>query len=872
MSLQFRRGTQTDRLSIIPAPGEPIWQTDNNTFYIGNGQTTGGIQIGGTPGSIANGTWTVAVTSTGTVQFPNWNFPNQIGTNGQILSVDGGNNLIWQTILNPSAINQNLLPAADKTYDLGSAAYAWRNAYLGQLNIVNNVIQSITSSSNIVIGNVNDAGQFDIFRQTVITTQNTTSTQSIFTINGANTQTNFTPLQSTSTLIHAIAYPNQNARFITDTFGTSVYNAWIARSARGTYDTPTALQTNDILLRISGNGYGSTFSQFGTGRIDFVALENFTDTTKGQQINFAVAAVGTTATTNIIGINGTGIKFFVDSSQQYTAYLGAASGNNQQLGTGDTVRFGNVTVTNTLTTNAVKFTDNSVQTVAWTGTVAASQITSVNTSTIVGLSKVGWSNNYNDLNNLPSIPGPFNLSTVTNQALFTTSSVAFTTATITNLQIGSASIVEYADTGTVTKLHLNANGGVVIDATGGYAPYSQLQTQFIQSIQGGATGLTVNDNLTVALLLNATTATFTGRVTANGFTSTNGLAIRGSGVANTSTVYIDYSRGTTASPTAVQSGDVISDIRVGGYDGTYWTLNNNFPTGQIKFAASENFASSGTTTTNAGTTIQLKNQPQATSLTAGSEASVLWTQWVAPSSAPPVMRTFFGQGADGLVNGLTVGGVSYTGHARNEFFYTNPIVYFEGVTSSDTTSSNISLTGTNILNFVSNRKNGIGGQKQALLANDEIWRLNFNAQNANNSGNGSNGQSAARIVTTVLDNATGSAYGGRLTVSTVNSGTAVLSTRLAADDSLMQYGATTHQFTDKTGGFNALTMTTATAVFKAIPVAPAYTAVVARTITGQVGAHISISDASGGPLNNGAFAYWDTSNNRWSYFSNNNAV
>jgi hypothetical protein len=342
--------------------------------------------------------------------------------------------------------------------------------------------------------------------------------------------------------------------------------------------------------------------------------------------------------------------------------------------------------------------------------------------------------------------------------------------------------------------------------------------------------------------------------------------IRGAGVANTSTVQIDWSRGTTGTPTAVGSGDVISDIRIGGYDGTAFTTDANFPVAQIKFAASEAFVRSGSTTTNAGTTLQLKNQPQATSLTVGSEASVLWTQWVAPSSAPPVMRTFFGQGADGLVSGLTVGGVSYTGHARNDFFYINPIVYYNGVTSSDTTSSNISLTGTNILNFVSNRKNGIGGQKQPLLANDEIWRLNFNAQTANSSGNGANGATSARIAATVLENATASVYGGRLTLSTVNTGTSVLSTRLAADDRLMQYGATTHQFTDKTGGFNALTMTTATAVFTAIPVVPNYTAAALRAITGQVGAIAAVND------NGGAMAYWDTTNSRWSYIQTGLAV
>ena len=47
MALQFRRGTETDRLSIVPASGEPIWTTDTKQLYVGDGQTTGGNVIGG---------------------------------------------------------------------------------------------------------------------------------------------------------------------------------------------------------------------------------------------------------------------------------------------------------------------------------------------------------------------------------------------------------------------------------------------------------------------------------------------------------------------------------------------------------------------------------------------------------------------------------------------------------------------------------------------------------------------------------------------------------------------------------------------------------------------------------------------------------
>ena len=47
MPLQFRRGTESARTSITPAVGEPIWVTDTNTLYVGDGSTAGGIEVGG---------------------------------------------------------------------------------------------------------------------------------------------------------------------------------------------------------------------------------------------------------------------------------------------------------------------------------------------------------------------------------------------------------------------------------------------------------------------------------------------------------------------------------------------------------------------------------------------------------------------------------------------------------------------------------------------------------------------------------------------------------------------------------------------------------------------------------------------------------
>ena len=91
MTLQFRRGTDSDRLTITPAIGEPIYTTDTKQLYVGDGSTAGGTLVSG------------AVDSAST-----------------------------QAIIdsNIGAIGADLLPAVDSTYDLGSASKKWKDLHL----------------------------------------------------------------------------------------------------------------------------------------------------------------------------------------------------------------------------------------------------------------------------------------------------------------------------------------------------------------------------------------------------------------------------------------------------------------------------------------------------------------------------------------------------------------------------------------------------------------------------------------------------------------------------------------------------------------------------------------------------------------------
>jgi hypothetical protein len=108
------------------------------------------------------------------------------------------------------------------------------------------------------------------------------------------------PPSNTDYMIQVTGRDSYPSRVSIDSFGsggTTSYPVLFGRSGRGTAASPSALQSGDILFRISGNGYGATgFPGAGAARFDFVTTENFTDTARGSRI----VAYTTTPTTNTV--------------------------------------------------------------------------------------------------------------------------------------------------------------------------------------------------------------------------------------------------------------------------------------------------------------------------------------------------------------------------------------------------------------------------------------------------------------------------------------------------------------------------------------------------------------------------------------------
>jgi hypothetical protein len=75
--------------------------------------------------------------------------------------------------------------------------------------------------------------------------------------------------------------------------GINNFPNYIGRRLNGTTDIPTQVKAGNIIVRFSGTGYGTTLFPAGAAAsMSIVALEDFTDTQQGAQIQFLAAPVG----------------------------------------------------------------------------------------------------------------------------------------------------------------------------------------------------------------------------------------------------------------------------------------------------------------------------------------------------------------------------------------------------------------------------------------------------------------------------------------------------------------------------------------------------------------------------------------------------
>ena len=198
--------------------------------------------------------------------------------------------------------------------------------------------------------------------------------------------------------LHISGADGSNTRITQDAFGTGQYVAFTGRSARGTAASPTQTQSGDTIAQFTGRGFSNASLQFGnasTGRLDVVAAENFTDTSRATDVQIFTTASGAITPTAVAafssasGLSVTGAvttsgnanianaTFFVNSStstasfgnstQVTNALVTFNSTNSIKTPVGNTAQRPAVAVTGMFrfntTLNNLEVYDNS----AWTG-------------------------------------------------------------------------------------------------------------------------------------------------------------------------------------------------------------------------------------------------------------------------------------------------------------------------------------------------------------------------------------------------------------------------------------------------------------------------------------------------------------------------
>lgn len=351
--------------SYVGEAGRIFYDPENGQIRLSNGTTPGGVAVSISANVVVSESLLPEVDNiysigTGSLR---WSHIH-LGDGG--IYFDGTTYPEPQTVpYLPGAIVADLIPYdTSSTLKLGSSTHRWGNLYIGpnsihlqdqttlndiemtvsngtlylngaqnlavgNLVILDTTLTTATPSLDINIGNADDTGLLYVPRKTQFDNTTFGPTEAMVSMNASGTTHPDTIFPDT--VLQIVGRPNKSSRIIQRSYGSSgtvggdnSYAVWGSYVARGNVSNPSAIKQNDILSRLSSNGYGTTTWGSGGTRIESVALENFTDSAKGSKINFWTTPVGSIVSQQVASITTTGISansitFTTDGTTQTTA-------------------------------------------------------------------------------------------------------------------------------------------------------------------------------------------------------------------------------------------------------------------------------------------------------------------------------------------------------------------------------------------------------------------------------------------------------------------------------------------------------------------------------------------------------------------------
>jgi len=197
---------------------------------------------------------------------------------------------------------------------------------IGNLAISNSTIYSALTTVDMIIGQTIATANLVINRTTNITkdinvTGNLVTNGTLIDFNNSTFDPNVAfvqitaantayPASNTNYLLQLTGKANTVSRIVVDSFGQNTYPVLVGRMGRGSSAAPAASANNDVLMRIVGNGFtGTQFPPSSPTKIDFVASETFSDTTRGTRIEFWNTPNGSNNIQKIASFNSDSVQF-----------------------------------------------------------------------------------------------------------------------------------------------------------------------------------------------------------------------------------------------------------------------------------------------------------------------------------------------------------------------------------------------------------------------------------------------------------------------------------------------------------------------------------------------------------------------------------
>ena len=183
---------------------------------------------------------------------------------------------------------------------------------------------------------------------------------------------------------------------------------------------------------------------------------------------------------------------------------------------------------------------------------------------------------------------------------------------------------------------------------------------------------------------------------------------------------------------SIQDREPIGILKFNGYDGVNPPSDSTFPSFVLTSFATEPFSGISGLTTNAGVGWLIAAQPPGTQVGARTRQRMILGEWVHPVETPtgilpPVAVLRFGSGIDGSLPTLvsSSGTNMQPGYGKTNVEFMNSSIRIFGVTGSDPTPENDTVTSTNFISFVSSRTSAVTPRRTAIKNNDSLGGLLF---------------------------------------------------------------------------------------------------------------------------------------------------